>query len=110
MGSCGTNDTSNCKIKEMTTNPLPVYSLTTLLLKSSDQNPAVPVTESSMTTLMNKNIPSNNDILAIFLIWILLLQKMTQFTILTTRACIERKPKYQSTPTNKENKSKDIES
>jgi hypothetical protein len=72
MGSCGTNDTSNCKISEMTTNPLSVYSLTTLLLKSSDQNPAVPVTKSSMTTLMNKNIPSNNDILAIFLIWILL--------------------------------------
>jgi hypothetical protein len=101
MGSSGSNNASNCKIKEMTTNPLPVFSLTTLILKSSDQNPAVPFTKSSITTLMNKNIPSNNDILAISLVWVL--QEMPQFTILTTHAHAYRgNQKYQSTCTNQQ--------
>lgn len=40
----GSDDASKCKIMEIRTNPLPVFSLTTLSLRSNDQKPAVPLT------------------------------------------------------------------
>lgn len=58
----------NCRYMEMTTNPLPNFSLTAFSFRSNDQNPAILYVKSSTTTLINRNPPSHSASLAILLI------------------------------------------
>jgi hypothetical protein len=58
---------------------LPIFSLTTLSLRSSDQNPAISYTKSSITTLIYNNIPIHREIVAIGLFSLVVLMQFVRF-------------------------------
>jgi hypothetical protein len=65
---------------------LPIFSLTTLSLRSSDQNPAISYIKSSSTTLIYNNIPIHRAIVAIGLFSFVVLNLLMQFVRLMRQA------------------------